>query len=278
MSLYTEDDLRSALRSEALAEGAVADLWPDIRRGIVRRRRVRRLGAGMAAVALVATAVGASLVLSGPPRRVPPAPVRRHIALIQPASYQAACAAEPSSCAPGSSGAIPRSLYRPLNLPRVGAGGACPASQGTMSSNPYVGGLQFGAGPVYMEIGNEGSVSEGKVTLGTTQVRGWFAMENVWLSLPSYQGPVVVRGKRLDGSGTLAFGGSRPAESAFAVPPGPNPNGANGYRFPPGSVWVTAPGCYGLQIDGTTFSETVILEALPPSQASKASQASQASQ
>jgi hypothetical protein len=244
VSLYTEDDLRLALRDEALT-GDVANAWPGLRHRIARRRLLRRMSVGTAAVVLVAAGVGVGLDVTGSARRPPSAPRRSPVALIQPASFEAACAAEPSACATGAAGAIPRSLYRPLHLPRVTAGRSCPISQGAMSSNPYVDGLQFGTGPVYMEIGNSGSGPEGRVTLGTTQVSGWFAMENVWLSLPTYQGAFVVRGERLDGSGAVGFGGSSPAESAFAVPPGANPNSANGYRFPPGSVWVTSPGCYG---------------------------------
>lgn len=262
MSLYTGDDLRRALREEACA-GEVVDPWPALSRSIAHHRHRRRLGASAAAAAVVAAGLGVGLSAIGPGRRFPPATSHIRGALVQPASYQAACASEPTICTSAASGAIPQHLYRPLHLPRLAAGEACPTSVGTTSDSPYVAGLRFGTGPVYMEIGNRGNGPAGKVTLGTTQVRGWFAIESVWLSTPGYQGPFVVRGEQLDGSGAVGFGGSSPVDSAFVVPPGPGPNGADGYRFSPGSVWVTSPGCYGLQVDGSTFSETVVVEALP---------------
>ena len=64
-------------------------------------------------------------------------------------------------------------------------------------------GLQFGSGPVSMTIGHRGDPGDGTVILGATQLPGWYALENVWLSGPGYQGPFMVRGQRLDRPGRL---------------------------------------------------------------------------
>jgi hypothetical protein len=85
----------------------------------------------------------------------------------------------------------------------------------------------------------------------------------VWLVAPGYQGPFTIRGMRLDGRGTVGFGGT-PTSAAFVEPPAPDINSSNGWRFPPGTIWVTTPGCYGFQIDGTSFSETVVVAMQPP--------------
>ena len=41
-------------------------------------------------------------------------------------------------------------------------------------------------------------------------------------------------------------------------------NTYSGYRTAPNGTYVTAPGCYGLQVDGTTFSEVIVFQAVLP--------------
>jgi hypothetical protein len=80
----------------------------------------------------------------------------------------------------------------------------------------------------------------------------------LWYSIPSYRGPFIVRGARLDGPDQVAFGGSAPRATFIAVPPGPTVNSGGGYRTAPEGIWVRAAGCYGWQIDGTNLHETII--------------------
>lgn len=52
------------------------------------------------------------------------------------------------------------------------------------------------------------------------------------------------------------------------MPPGPTlntyPTGSVvGYRTVPSGIWVKAAGCYGLQIDGLTFTRTIVVHAVP---------------
>jgi hypothetical protein len=51
--------------------------------------------------------------------------------------------------------------------------------------------------------------------------------------------------------------------AAFVEPPGPDANTNGPFRTPPGSIWIQQPGCYGFQIDGLSFSETIVIDALP---------------
>jgi hypothetical protein len=50
----------------------------------------------------------------------------------------------------------------------------------------------------------------------------------------------------------------------FGVAAGANANGGDGYRADPGFIWVRHPGCYGLQVDGRTFTRHIYLQLLAP--------------
>jgi hypothetical protein len=83
------------------------------------------------------------------------------------------------------------------------------------------------------------------------------------MSLPSYRGPVVVRGTRLDRKGLLGFGAT-PRPGPLVAPPGASMDGYAGYRTWPDTAWVRHPGCYGWQVDGLGFSETIVVHAVLP--------------
>jgi hypothetical protein len=256
----SESDLRTALHEEAASGAAGRDPWPELRHHIGRRRR-RRRSAMLATVLCLIAAAAALTGLAVDGGRSRPSRLSPGTSLIRLASYEQACGVETHVCVPNTPGDIPKGLQRPVRLRTLAAGVACPATTGRDSINGFVYGMQFGQRPVYMIVGNRGDASHGVVVLGTSGVTGWYAMENVFLSVPGYSGPFLVRGARLDGPGSLAFGGSNPVASSFIAPPGPGANSRDGYRFPPDSIWVTKPGCYGFQIDGRSFSETVVIRA-----------------
>ncbi len=63
-----------------------------------------------------------------------------------------------------------------------------------------------------------------------------------------------MRGSRLGASGPVGSG-EQPFVSALITQPGPTLNdGSDGYRTSPDGTWVTAPGCYDVQVDGSDFS------------------------
>ena len=92
-------------------------------------------------------------------------------------------------------------------------------------------------------------------------------MEKIdWFSLPRYQGPILIRGRRLDQAGKIAFGGEPPAGEPELVdpqlPPGRSANGTDGWRQWPGGNLIPTLGCYGFQIDGTNFSSVIVFKAV----------------
>jgi hypothetical protein len=151
---------------------------------------------------------------------------------------------------------------RPLHFPRV-AGAHCPASRGRYVATPTASGIALGSGPVRVFINNPGDLRHGMARLGSTGVPGWLALKTHFFSVPAYHGPFLVRAKRLDRSGPITLG-ARPTQTApLLVPSGPAANGLAGWREFPYSTFVKAPGCYAWQVDGLTFSKTIIVRMLP---------------
>ena len=154
---------------------------------------------------------------------------------------------------------------RPLQLPELDPGDAC--------QNPLmrtVEGYDFeviGQGPVY-SLGYLSSLH----THGTTGYThdGWHWNKVVWARDPQYRGPIVIRGRQLDGPASLRFqwireGDPSPelAHASLHVPPySPGisrlTDGAGQWEEMMTYVVVRVPGCYGVQIDGVDFSTTIV--------------------
>ena len=155
---------------------------------------------------------------------------------------------------------------RPLQLPALKPDAACP--------EPFIRSVEgydfevIGEGPVYslfylLLIRADGMYN-------AYEQDGWYWNKVVWARDPQYTGPVVIRGRQLDGPATLRFqwireGNPSPelARSSLHVPP----YSPESSRLTDGSGWweeimtyvvVRAPGCYGVQIDGVDFSTTIV--------------------
>lgn len=141
-------------------------------------------------------------------------------------------------------------LAKPLRLQDLSPGAACPISPQvtfkTKTPPGTKGGIDYGygAGPVYLS--------------GQTD---WYSGSQgmIVVTDPRYEGPVLVRSRRLDGAGSIAFTGD--GDSL--------PGGALGIRqtsSPPywgqsfGSLDPSTSGCYGIQFDGTTFSDYAVIQ------------------
>jgi hypothetical protein len=152
-------------------------------------------------------------------------------------------------------------LGRPLHLPRVAPGAHCPVSSGrraTVRGRP-TNQWWTGNGPVYlMTVGGEpaGNVD---ISQSVPDTAGWFGQKAPWRAQKRYRGPVLIRGARLDAPGALQFafvyGEHLPA---LYVRRGQG-QGVSGGRFWPGAILVRSAGCYGIQVDGLTFSETIVV-------------------
>src|SRR5881227_3191747 len=91
--------------------------------------------------------------------------------------------------------------------------------------------------------------------------------ELFWYVQPSYRGRVLIRGRRLDGPQSLGFnGGGLPLRELRihqyeTVSWTGQPAGSRGV---PSDARVLSSGCYGVQIDGTTFSRIVVFTITAP--------------
>jgi hypothetical protein len=179
----------------------------------------------------------------------------------------AAGAAQPaaSSGVAGSSSAAPRPvstdaaslLSRPMTLPSVGSGSACPvtpvATISTGVTDPR------GKGPLYF---------------GGPMPQGVFPFNKmVYTTVGGAHGPILLRGGRIDGAGRLEFSGS-PADLSEKAEMPPSPGGApdsGSWAFyqavlDPGPddalyVYPSTQGCYAVQVDAPSFEEVIILKA-----------------
>jgi len=147
---------------------------------------------------------------------------------------------------------------RPLALPSVAAGSACPATPGKVVSPEY--GPALGPGPVYpVGFGEDGTAH----ITGATQEGGWLEIKVLWIVDPAYKGPALVRGHQIDG----------PDEVGFNQGPNPSPELqldqqnalSGGGQWPnwPTYTRIKGSGCYAYQIDGTNFSKVVVFSAVP---------------
>jgi hypothetical protein len=161
------------------------------------------------------------------------------------------------------------SLRRPLHLPHVAPGGTCPVS-GVDHRIPFVRrfgvGPGIGRGPAY-PIGLSAGVVQ-LVSASNFDSTAWAGQKVLWFVLPSYRGPVLIRGARIDGPGRVRFdrGDVPPLSIRIALHPTSgsptSPVPPQGTRFRASYTRVRGPGCYAYQVDGTTFSRVVVFRAV----------------
>jgi hypothetical protein len=138
---------------------------------------------------------------------------------------------------------------RPLKLPTLSANGPCPVSATRDFASPTghkLPGYGSGPGPLFLS--------------GQTEYfSGVYAL---LLVSADYSGPVVVRGRELNGPSGIPFQDA-PKDGVVTIAPGPN-----GQWRSWGSQLVGQAGCYGLQVEGTSFTEVIIFSisygAAPP--------------
>ena len=148
-------------------------------------------------------------------------------------------------------------LSRPLTLPSVTAGAACPVSPQQQldvhaqngKNGPDYG---FGQGPAYIS---------GQLNWYSAGSQGIVVLVD-----PAYKSPVLVRIRRIDGgTGTVTVTemGQDLGDGNVGIPQlAPAPYW--GIAF--GGVTFSAPGCYGIQLDGAGFSDSAVISVVkgPP--------------
>jgi hypothetical protein len=155
-------------------------------------------------------------------------------------------------------------LHRPLHLPRVAPDTACPVSRTDWrvgwSHIHIFGGSGIGRGPVYPGLGGSHGVLD---ALPDTQYGGpWAGAKVFWYIKRSYRGRVLIRGRQLSNAQPLGFNGDKfPAAKELRIETGDTaswkgrPYGSRGIAS---TLRMRSSGCYGVQIDGATFSRVVV--------------------
>ena len=160
------------------------------------------------------------------------------------------------------------SLHRPLRLPALTAGSVCPVSpqRPVLLGRNDVASLP-GPGPAYPILAPGTVLGFFWPPLPTQEdaASGWSGNKVMWVVSAGYKGPVLVRGRQLDGPHLVRFDLASPPKAELRLRPG-STGGTNGVRRYPSSTRVQAPGCYAYQVDGPGFSRVVVFEArvIPP--------------
>lgn len=169
----------------------------------------------------------------------------------------------------GSLVATWRRLGRPLHIPSIASGAVCPVSDPETRINftaLYGGGRGIGPGPVYPVHYDPRGPDLYLVRLQFPPPPGlagqpseWNAWKHVWVVRALYQGPVLIRGRQLDGANDVRFGAETTPSTEHRLLATPRQLSGR-FRFERTFSRVRTPGCYAYQIDGTTFSYLVVFE------------------
>jgi hypothetical protein len=143
-------------------------------------------------------------------------------------------------------------LHRPIHLPRVAKGATCPVTLVGRTGYPR----GQGNGPVYPVGGFPELDYMWPVQPEQVFYPSRYGGNKVLWATRSHRGPVLIRGRQLDGPNDIRFGLARAPvrELRWTV------TGA-GWRTRPSTIRVRAPGCYAWQIDGKGFSDVVVFRA-----------------
>lgn len=152
------------------------------------------------------------------------------------------------------------SIRRPLQLTDLEPGESCPAVSNNGVWPEY---HTAGDGPVYAS----GAAGDGVFAYSLAGgVEGRGVAKGFWAASPDYLGPVLIRGRQIDGSETLRFGQDetgRLTDELHLSGRGELPFD-DGWRTWGLRTFLRAPGCYAVQIDGFNFSTTIVLRGVGP--------------
>lgn len=143
-------------------------------------------------------------------------------------------------------------LRRPLQLPSIRAGAACPRASSTRTGTGTT--WPLGPGPAYPALGLNGVAS----LKDDLVKRGWYLYKTLWAISPRYRGPVLIRGGRVDGSGVLRFNFRLAREFRLHKLA---PTAPSRWRHAPSHTALRGAGCYAFQVDGIGFSRVVVFAA-----------------
>jgi hypothetical protein len=158
---------------------------------------------------------------------------------------------------------VPESLYRPLSFPRLRPGDPCPVT--AAKSMPLATTSQVFVGDGLLRLFSVDG--PGIVKFGASNQRYWDAYwggQKVLFGLAPGLSAGLVRGRQLDGTAALGFGGvvDRGDAPVDEFHPASNPNPT--WDTDVTSLRIRTPGCYGLQIDDASGTTLIVFRADGP--------------
>jgi hypothetical protein len=155
-------------------------------------------------------------------------------------------------------------LRRPLHLPTVAPGASCPTSKidrrVDWTRMHIFGGYGIGRGPVYPGLPTRSISATRDEQYGSK----WYGEKVFWFVAASYRGRVLIRGRRIDGPGRVGFNGTKAPDAELRIEPYDTVSWTGQPRYSrgiPSGVRILTKGCYAFQVDGTTFSRTIVVTA-----------------
>lgn len=154
-------------------------------------------------------------------------------------------------------------LRRPWVHPPIAAGAICPVTTEVQQPDPALGPL-LGTGPARPAGIGTGAILEYESPAhgGNWTDRTWGGQKVLWAVDPTVDGPVLVRGRQLDGPNALAF--EDPAQPHLRLSTGSYEGRAGGWRDYPSFTRVRTPGCYAYQIDTGAGTWSIVFTARGP--------------
>jgi hypothetical protein len=170
----------------------------------------------------------------------------------------AGCNGQNSSLSPSASPAATADaatlLARPLKLPAVQSGAVCPVTPVTNR-----------------KVGVTSPRGHGPFFLGGPMPQGHYPWnKTVWILVDGARGPVLFRGGRIDGTGSLTFSGSPADHAEIGITLFSSGGGVSATFYKqvidPGSddalyVYPGTTGCYAIQADGAAFEDVIVVTA-----------------
>ena len=150
---------------------------------------------------------------------------------------------------------------RPLVMPPLSEGGACPVS----GRRPQGDGHVLGQGPLSPVFA---PVLQHQPT--AKDDGGWYYLKTLWIATRDYEGAALIRGAQLDGPNEIKFKRGSDTADSLRIPAGETWAWGPGYGSPdevrefPSLTGVKSPGCYAWQVDGVGFSYQVVFELQAP--------------
>jgi hypothetical protein len=176
--------------------------------------------------------------------------------------YRAYCGGSPA-CPTGS---VPSTVRRLLRLPVISAGQPCPVSASRTVDQQF--GPAIGAGPAYVVLpgpGGSAAILTFKYPPPANSMSAgseYGAQKALWLTAPAYDGPVLIRGRQIDGANPIGYGTDKDPLPELQLPPVVDSANSARWRSFATEIRLRAAGCYAWQVDGTTFSFIIIFTAV----------------